>query len=588
MRKMTTNSLTRAVAALGVAVVAAACQDLEVENLNDPDRELALDREDDVELLGQKAWVPYYDRTSRQGNPNRLIQSMTREATTTVGNNQAWPLGAAEPRERIHNDAVSEDHTPIRWLWYGLYEGYSNANEVLWAIHDRDPGMVFEDDEGEDYTHMVEAWAFFNRGLTLGKIGKTFDRAYIVDFDDDMEDMATFELEPWQNVVDFAYENHQQVIELTEQHDFVLPGHVPGEGESGGYMFERDVTSDMLNRYAHTHSAFLLAYSPRSPDQLDQVDWNQVLHHAERGLQVDSFAARTGSDYLGRSNYRMRLSGSGSWMGISYWTLGFSDIAGNFQDWLSAGVHDKRRFVLESADARIHPPGNPEPSFSDKNFSKKIRESEDETIQYFRYHTSLDIGSSWRVRGEYLGTFYPYFRGYDIWQEEGWNWGGRWDRHVPLWTPYELDLLRAEAYLHLGQTGPALEIINDFRWRGSLPPIEDPNAPVPHSEPGADDCVPRTLSGECGDIWDALFYEKDIELMALRSQRAWYDQRRSGTLLCGTVEHFPVPARELQAAPIQELYTFGGAGREEGTASAPDCIDPVDPLSGPDVGPGGS
>ena len=318
----------RATAVLGASLLLAACQDLEVENVNQPDRELALEREDDVRLLGQKAWTAYYQRTSGNPNPNFVIMNQTREATSTVGNNMAWPLGSAEPRERMVNDPVSDDHTPVRWAWSDVYEDYSSANEVLWAIHEE--GMTFEEDgdndeEVIDNTPKIRAFAHFQRGLNQGYISKVFDQGYIIEYDDDLEDMGIYELVPWQDVQEHALGELATTIEIAEQHDFTLPGHFPGDGEAGGYLYQRDLTSDELIDLAHTYKAILKAYGPRNPDEADQVDWAQVLHHAEQGIQVDSFAARTGSDFLGRSDYRMRISGSGNWMGVSHWLLGPGD-----------------------------------------------------------------------------------------------------------------------------------------------------------------------------------------------------------------------------------------------------------------------
>ena len=72
-------------------------------------------------------------------------------------------------------------------------------------------------------------------------------------------------------------------------------------------------------------------------------------------------------------------------------------------------------------------------------------------------------------------------------------------------------------------------------------------------------CVPRREDGTCGDLMDALRWERLIELVGLNPMRAWHDRRGFGELLVGTWVHLPVPARYLVGLGIPN-YTFGGVG----------------------------
>ena len=138
----------------------------------------------------------------------------------------------------------------------------------------------------------------------------------------------------------------------------------------------------------------------------------------------------------------------------------------------------------------------------------------------------------------------------------------------------EMDLLRAEAYYRLGRKAEAAELINRTRTASrtigsttypGLPPVTEEGVPV------STGCVPRKPyrlqdgTIPCGDLWDALMYEKRIELHAIEALIPYADARGWGQLLEGTPIHLPVPARELEIIGYPE-YSFGGVG---GPGAAP-------------------
>jgi hypothetical protein len=78
--------------------------------------------------------------------------------------------------------------------------------------------------------------------------------------------------------------------------------------------------------------------------------------------------------------------------------------------------------------------------------------------------------------------------------------------------------------------------------------------------------VPRKfISGACGNLWDALKYEKRIETLGLTGGLPYYDGRGWGQLLEGTMIHFPMPVVDIELLlGAGEIYTFGGAGMPGG------------------------
>ena len=109
----------------------------------------------------------------------------------------------------------------------------------------------------------------------------------------------------------------------------------------------------------------------------------------------------------------------------------------------------------------------------------------------------------------------------------------------------ENDLYRAEANARLGHLPEAISIINAGTrvTAGQLAPLPD------------------DASQE--DILDAIFYERDIELIQTGFGTAFFDMRRRDYLQKGTPLHFPVPGRELQVLQMPN-YSFGGVGNADG------------------------
>jgi len=130
-------------------------------------------------------------------------------------------------------------------------------------------------------------------------------------------------------------------------------------------------------------------------------------------------------------------------------------------------------------------------------------------------------------------------------------------------TVTEMDLLKAEALMRLNRAPEAVTLINKTRIaNGQLPPVTIAGPP---EEPG---CVPRKRSGACGSLWDALRYEKGIEMLGVDGVIAFFDARGWQTLLDGSFTQLPVPGRELGTLQLPN-YTFGGPGGES-SAPAPD------------------
>jgi len=71
-------------------------------------------------------------------------------------------------------------------------------------------------------------------------------------------------------------------------------------------------------------------------------------------------------------------------------------------------------------------------------------------------------------------------------------------------------------------------------------------------------CVPRhPTTGACQDLWEAIKYEKRMELFHYGAGSDYFDERGWGDLVERTPFHFPVPGQVLADLGLP-IYTFGG------------------------------
>jgi hypothetical protein len=287
---------------------------------------------------------------------------------------------------------------------------------------------------------------------------------------------------------------------------------------------------------ANSYAARILAYAPRTPAERNAVSWNQVVSRVDAGLRFD--LAPAGLLDVWESNMRRLFarvrSRPGDHVRVDYYAVGPGDISQGFQNWHDTPSANRQPFQINTPDRRIQGPGGP----SDLG-------------KYFGYNKN----SIWAAdRGTHRWSWYYFLRSG---AGESYYTGPQ-----PTMTVTEMDLLKAEGLIRLGRASEALPLINLSRVaNGELPPVTTEGPPA-----GAD-CVPRKVGdGSCGSLWDALMYEKNVEMTGIEGAVSWWDARGWGTLQEDTPVHLPIPGRELENLGLP-VYTFGG--NVGGGAAAP-------------------
>jgi hypothetical protein len=133
----------------------------------------------------------------------------------------------------------------------------------------------------------------------------------------------------------------------------------------------------------------------------------------------------------------------------------------------------------------------------------------------------------------------------------------------PLMTRAENDMLAAEGHLRKNNFAAAAVLIDRYRVKAGLPSvagITSLTTPVP----GGSACVPRVPTGAttaCGNIWEAMKWEKRMET-AFNGYASWFvDSRGWGDLVEATPLEWPVPYQEMDARGLSFYNSQTGAAR---------------------------
>lgn len=532
-------------AAFAALIAVAGCQDLTVPNTNDPDRDRALANPADVEALAGAQFLVFFNRlVSRTAvyNPVPLIAD---EMTGTYANDGALEA-SSEPRVEFNNNAEASIAAMSIFPYREFNSMVASGNDVLNVIDD---GLVIETPVGgagttlTDNTFRTQTFAHFIKGLGQGYLSMYFDSAFVISQEQQRQigsneiDAKTLPLKPYMEVRDSAIRNMRRAIALANlPSTFNLPASV--------FFRSRDVNDQLLAELAHTYIARFLVYGSRTPAERAALDWDLVLSHLDSAI-TQNFTLTLSNETL-VAGYLSRISNSGSFSArADYKMIGPADQPGprpgcqeacanatGYQNWIMTLLRERNRFDIITPDRRIT---GPRPDTAGTYFQYRINDVMDPT------------------RGTYHFSAYQWKRntssssGQIIWLSKA-----------------EVDLMKAEAHFFNGDLAQAAEFVNISRANGQLDPIGvdgDQSA----------ECVPRRTDGTCGDLYDAIIYERTIEGAGQDALRTYFDSRGFGRLVEGTILQLPLSIDELVALD-KPIYTYGGVGRPGG---APKCTIPT-------------
>ena len=538
------TTLVRWGSAVAALVVLAGCQDLAVPNTNDPDRERALAQAADVEALGGSQFLVFFNRLTNRTAVYNPVPLMADEMTGTYANDGALEI-SSEPRVEFNNHPDAEPANMSIVPYAEFNSIVASANEVLNAIED---GMIIETPIAgagsalADNTFRTQVFAHFMRGIGQGYLSMYWDSSFVVDPTEQRElgsgqlDARDLELQPYQEVRDSAIKAMELAAEMADlPGTFTLPENV--------YFKTVDVNDALLSRLAHSYIVRFLVYGARTPEDRAALDWDRVLFHLDRAITTDFLLPL--EDNILEAGYISRISNSGSFSArADYKMIGPADQPGPrqgcpaapappspigncdatttaYQRWTATPLAQRNRFDIITPDRRI------------------TGASPQDTGRYFLYRAN-DVMDP--TRGTYHFSAYQWRRNND--NDTG---------NIIWFSIAEMNLIRAEAQFFKGNLEAAADLVDISRLAAGLSSIAATGDTTAA-------CVPRRTDGTCGDLYDAIVYERTIEAAGQDALRTYFDSRGLDRLPEGTVVHMPVSYNELVAL-FKPIYTYGGVGR---------------------------
>jgi hypothetical protein len=480
---------------------------------------------------------------------------------------------AQEPRVAFDNSLFGTSFFS-RDPWSNFYEANAAATDMPRLI--KENHLVIRDPQtGQDNTHRVLTFAKWLQGLTHVHLAMLFDSAAVIDESVDLSQIPNLPFRHHSVVLDSGIAWLQKSIDMAHEQSFVLPL------KADLWVYNTPMSSDELVRVAHSYIARALVYSARTPAERNAVDWARVKTEISKGITAP-FGPRGIPNPIISMDYRSLVSAPpqnttaictsggtnfcGNFAGVSrvdLRLLGPADTTGAYQAWQlkvsQAGFDTVTPFPVISPDERIQRPDQTTPAIKPT---------------YFKYTDIVPPATIMPTeRGPYYySNYWSSSRALNNNQQFPAQGGGR-DRRGgnvgnsdldeiqdAMMLPVEMDLLEAEADIHLGDAASAATLINKSRVaNGNLPPVTAAGVTV---TPG---CVPKRWDGTCGDLMDALMYEKRIETYG--TAIAFFDARGWGCLAEGTPIELPPPGRQLDLLG-KANYTYGGVG-QPGAAPKP-------------------
>jgi hypothetical protein len=489
------------------------------------------------------------------GNVRAMATVMAFESFSELG---AGGMGsrAAIPRPVLDNSIGNTFSDIHRSLYYTLGNVARSTSNILARLDD--PGFSMGSAARDARTR---AFAEFVRGLALGYVALFYDSSAVIGPHLGPQDPGV--LAGYQTVMAAALQALDNAVAAAAR---------AGTAD-GGFPLPPDWmpspttwTAENFSRLVRSYRARLRANVARTPAERRAVNWAAVIQDAQQGITQDHLI--TTSALAGPSNiWVSQWAQFGTWHQMPLFVIGMADVSGGYAAWSAAPLQGRSPFLIQTPDLRF--PQGATRAAQQADVSTPCTPAP--CRRYFRNRPAGDVSATaaWGMSQYDFIRFHPW-----AYTGSG-GLGGSGD--FPFFTKAELDLLEAEGHFHLGNYGAAVQLINRTRVPNGLPPLTvlDPNAPVP----GGASCVPRVPvdagpqgggTTTCGNMFEALKYEKRLETQFTHFGAWFLDMRGWGDLVEGTGVHWATPYEDLLARlrPATAIYSTGGFGAgNTGTAA---------------------
>ena len=276
----------------------------------------------------------------------------------------------------------------------------------------------------------------------------------------------------------------------------------------------------------------------RTPAERAAANWDLIIADAQGGLTADHNIITSTTAGPTRS-WRSQYETYGLWHQMPPAIIGMGDVSGSYAAWIALPVASRGAgnlaFTMVTPDLRF-PQGA---TRAEQVADFKITTCQAAATPCKRYFVNRDGGD--QLAGAGFGWSNYDFVRFHSWRVAG-DAGSGQNGSTLQFAKTEVDMLQAEGLYRKGRFAEAAALVNLTRVKNGLPAITtfDGTSPVP----GGANCVPRVPSGSttsCGNLMEAIKWEKRIET-AFVAFIPWYlDSRGWGDLAEGTATFWAVP-----------------------------------------------
>jgi hypothetical protein len=525
---------------LSGAAILVACQKepLSVDNTNQPDVARAYSTPAGVETIVSKLFQQEYN--GQYGSADDIWTqtiTMSFESHSQLGN---FGMGtrAAIPRAPIDNSIGNTVANGNFRDFDFLSRNARSAANALAAI-DKYLAAGFSAG-GAARDARAKAFAWFNLGYALGQMSLLYDSVAILS-----PSLASDELPP------FSIASDANKAGLA-----ALDSAIAWAGKATGQTIPADWISDpagsgisvaRFTQIVRSFKARFRAGIARTPQERAAVDWAAVVSDATNGITSD-FVVQVNATTGWSGAVMTQLRTGSTWSQMTPFVLGMADTSGAYKAWLAQPLQQKTAFLLKTPDKRFPSGETRDAQITASGGSSKSGPPAN-SILYFR---NRPVGED--TPAEPWGTWY-----YD--NHRFWAIGaGGGNGPFVVFAVAENDMLAAEGYLRQNNFSAAAALIDKYRLRAGLPSVAGITS-LTAAVPGGTACVPQVPVGPnftttaCGNIFEAMKWEKRVET-AFTGYAQWFvDSRGWGDLVRGTPLEWPIPYQELYARGLGSYTT---------------------------------
>ena len=546
---------------VGLAIGAAACSDaLQVDNTNNPDRGRALARPSDVEALIGSSYQAIHNANLGGANDDIETQAIVMgfESFSNLANFGMGPR-ALIPRASVDNSRNNAVAVGNYRDFLNLHRAARQAATGLAAVNQA--SFTFFPTSASQKAR-AQAMGHFCIGVALGNVALIYDMGSAISPTDNLSDPTPLPLIHYDTLMTYALSELDSAIAIggsaTAAGSFPLTSTQNWFGNPGLAM-----TQAQFVAFAQGYKARFRAGVARTPTERAAVDWNKVINDANAfvaawptGVNIP-MNPTNGWDIAWIP--QMYASNSNAWHMMWQFVLGMADTSGAYATWINTANSAKAPFLVVTPDKRF-------PSGTTRAAQQGVGQGVPSTSPmpagvYIRNRNVSDwagdpFANSWYDHERFASFFAASRIG-----------------NFPIFTVTEGRMLAAEGYIRTLGFDQAAALINVTRTANGLAPLpasgNTANAPVP----GGNACVPKvptiTAPGvgtvACGNIMEAMKWEKRLETEFTGPYMWFTDGRGWGDLPNNTATEWPIPyqevdTRQLFANPPAYVSSYGGGG----------------------------